>query len=287
MTFFKTLKYGAMLPILTGLAACAPVTVLNGITTDKNFTVEKNVAYGALPSQKLDIYTPANPVANAPVVVFFYGGGWNDGSKDIYKFIGQSFTEARYTVIVPDYRLYPDVIYPEFLKDAAKAVAFTRARYDRPMVLAGHSAGAHLASMVAVDPRYLAAEGLTPCAVISGWAGLAGPYDFKVYEEPYLSIFPENLRSEMRPINYAADSKIPALMITGDDDTTVDPAQTTRMAAALSSGGTEAKTVFIEGAGHIDVLTAMSTVLRKKDNPVRPAMMDFVSAHDRASCTAN
>lgn len=286
MTIFKTLKYGSALCALTGLAACAPVNVLNGITTDKGFTVEKNIAYGLLPDQMLDIYTPAKPALDAPVVVFFYGGGWNDGSKDIYKFIGQSFTEAGYIVVIPNYRLYPDVIYPEFLKDAAKAVAFTSNRFERPLVLTGHSAGAHLAAMVAVDERYLKAEGITPCTIISGWAGLAGPYDFTVYEEPYLSIFPENLRSEMRPITYAKGSKIPALMITGDNDDTVDPAQTTRMAAVLSSGGTEARTVFVEGAGHIDVITAMSTILRKGNNPIRPAMMGFVGSHASPACAA-
>lgn len=266
------------------LASCAPVNLLNTVTPSGDFTVEKDIAYGDLEKQKLDIYTPKNAAADAPIVVFFYGGGWNDGSKDIYKFIGQSFAEAGYTVVVPTYRIYPDVIYPEFLKDAAKAVAYTEQRFDRPMVLTGHSAGAHIASMMALDERYLAAEGLTPCAVISGWAGLAGPYDFKVYEEPYLSIFPEGTRTQMLPITYAGSSTIPALMITGDADETVDYRQSQRMRAALSAGGAQAEELIVPGIGHIDAVTAMSTVLRKDDSPVRPAVMDFVAAHPNASC---
>jgi len=266
------------------IAACAPVNVLNTITPSGDFSIEKDIAYGDLEKQKLDIYTPKTPKAGAPVVVFFYGGGWNDGSKDIYKFIGQSFAQAGYTVIVPTYRIYPEVIYPEFLKDAAKAVAYTEDRFDRPMVLTGHSAGAHIASMMALDGRYLAAEGLEPCNVISGWVGLAGPYDFKVYEEPYLSIFPEGTRTQMLPITHAGGSVIPALMITGDADETVDYRQSQRMRAALSSGGAKAEELIVPGIGHIDVVTVMSTVLRKDDSPVRPAMMEFVDAHPNASC---
>ncbi len=268
------------------LAACAPVNVLNTITPSDDFIIEKNIAYGDLEAQKLDIYTPQNPKADAPIVMFFYGGGWSDGSKDIYKFIGQSFTEAGYTVVVPTYRIYPDVIYPDFLKDAAKAVAYTEQRFDRPMILTGHSAGAHIASLMALDKRYLAAEGLTPCAVISGWVGLAGPYDFKVIEAPYLSIFPEGTRTEMLPITHAGSSPIPALMITGDADETVDYRQSQRMRAALSAGGAKAETLIVPKIGHIDAVSAMSTVLRKEDSPVRPAVMKFVSQHNRASCPA-
>ena len=276
-----TLGFGAAL-----LASCAPVNVLNTLTPSKGFEIEEDLSYGDLEGQKLDIYTPENPKAGAPIVMFFYGGGWNDGSKDIYKFIGQSFTEAGYTVVVPTYRIYPEVTYPAFLEDAAKAVAFTQARFDRPMVLTGHSAGAHIASMMAVDKRYLAAEGLTPCAVISGWVGLAGPYDFKVYEEPYLSIFPEEVRTEMLPITYAAGSSIPALVITGDADETVDYRQSQRMRAALVAGGGQAEELIVPGIGHIDAVSAMSTVLRKDDSPVRPAVMDFVAAHNTATCPA-
>jgi len=284
MKRFFTAGLGALSAAI--MASCAPVNLLNTLTPSGDFTIEKDIAYGDLDKQKLDIYTPENPKAGAPVVVFFYGGGWNDGSKDIYKFIGQSFAEAGYTVVVPTYRIYPEVIYPEFLKDAAKAVAYTEDRFDRPMVLTGHSAGAHIAAMMALDGRYLSAEGLTPCNVISGWVGLAGPYDFKVYEEPYLSIFPEGTRTEMLPITYASGSKIPALMITGDADETVQYQQTERMRAALSAGGTDAKQLIVPGIGHIDAVTAMSTVLRKAESPVRPAVMDFVARHDAAACQA-
>ena len=60
--------------------------------------------------------------AQTPVVVFFYGGGWNSGSKDGYLFAARPFVEAGYIVAIPDYRVYPEVRFPSFVEDAAAAL---------------------------------------------------------------------------------------------------------------------------------------------------------------------
>lgn len=268
------------------LASCAPVDVLNGLTPDETFSVRTDIAYGNLPSQKLDVYKPATPKADAPTVLFIYGGGWNSGHKDMYKFMGEAFAAQGYTTIIPTYRVYPDVIYPEFVSDSAKAAAWGRAEFDKPMVVVGHSAGAHIASLMALRPDYLQAENLTRCETFVGWVGLAGPYDFEVLDPPYLSIFPEEVReSDMLPLTYASQSVIPAMVATGTDDETVNPAQSERMATALQAAGTLVTSKTYTDIDHKDVMLRLSKVLRK-DGIIHKDVMDFIAGLPSApSCS--
>lgn len=285
----KPVKIVAVLAALSALAyaSCAPVDLLNGLTPNAAFNVSKNEAYGPLPEQALDVYIPKDPKPDAPLVMFVYGGGWNSGTKDIYKFMGQSFTQQGYTTVIPNYRTYPDVIYPDFVDDTAKAVAYTYQTYKKPMVIIGHSAGAHIASLLALDSRYLAAHELRACDVFTGWVGLAGPYDFKIYEEPYLSIFPAALReTEIQPISYAANSSVPAMVITGTDDETVGPDQTARMADALRAAplADHAPVTYkaYEGVDHLEIMLRLSKVLRN-DGQVHTDVMDFVNKRSSAA----
>lgn len=280
----RLIKSVISLPIILAgsLSACAPVHLLNGLTPSGSYKLSKNHQYGPLAEQTLDIYAPKTPRTNAPLVMFVYGGSWNSGNKDIYKFIAQAFTAQGYTVIIPNYRIYPDVIYPEFIEDTAKAVSYVHSRFDKPMVIIGHSAGAHIASLLALDPRYLAAQGLKACEVFTGWVGLAGPYDFKIWEEPYLSIFPQALRErDIQPISYAANSTVPALVITGANDETVEPAQTLRMAQALreapqASARAPVTSHVYDDINHIRIMVRLSKVLRR-DGVIHNDVMDFVS----------
>ena len=118
-----------------------------------------------------------------PVLVFFYGGGWANGNRSDYGFVAKAFAARGYVVVLADYRLVPQVRFPSFVQDAAAAVRWTHdniARYggdpDR-IAVAGHSAGAYLAVMLALDGRYLKAAGADP-SVVKAAIGLAGPYDF-------------------------------------------------------------------------------------------------------------
>ena len=274
----------------TASAASAPMVptlALMAIAPTGDYTLEQDISYGELPKQTLDIYTPVNAVDDAPIVVFIHGGGWRGGSKDKYEFIGQSFTKAGYTVVVPNYRLYPQVKFPEFVNDAAKVVAFTQKRFGKPMVVTGHSAGAQIASLVVLDERYLQAQGITPCRAISGWAGFAGPYDFKVFQEPYTSIFPRAARTDMLPITFANSAEIPSLLLVGKADTTVKPDQTRRMEAALDLSGTHTNALYVDNKTHGGILAAMSISPRPDSSPVRPTMMKFVAEHGEPSCEGN
>ena len=111
---------------LVSLVACSPLGTLNAVIPSGSYTVSADVAYGALARQRLDIYRPSStaPAAGWPVVVFFYGGSWNRGEKAAYKFAGEALASRGVLTLVADYRLYPEVRYPDFLKDSASALGY-------------------------------------------------------------------------------------------------------------------------------------------------------------------
>ena len=117
------------------------------------------------------------------MVVFYYGGSWNRGERAQYRFVGEALASRGILTLVADYRLYPEVRYPDFLRDSAAALSYGLdhaadwgGNPDKVYVM-GHSAGAYNAAMMALDPRWLAAHGRSP-QQLAGWIGLAGPYDF-------------------------------------------------------------------------------------------------------------
>ena len=268
------LKIGLGLSFLQ--SACAPVNLLNGLTPSHDFTRVKDISYGPLERHKLDIYHPVAPKADAPVIFYIYGGGWDSGSKDIYKFLGQAFTEAGYTFVIADYRIYPEAIFPSFIEDMALASKWVADNFEAPKVAIGHSAGAHITSLLALDPRYLAAHDLKACELFNGWIGLAGPYDFKIWEEPYLSVFTPDIRETIsQPITFAGNSVLPSLILTGADDKTVSPSQSKDMALALSKAAPSSKLHIYEGVDHVGVITRLSKRLRR-DGQLYKDVMSFI-----------
>src|SRR4051812_47410164 len=213
------------------LCACRPVDVLDALTPNTGYRLSSDIAYGEQPRQALDVYRPLKPPADpAPVVVFFYGGSWNSGDRDDYRFVGQLLASEGFVVVIPDYRLYPTVRYPAFLEDGAAALRWTQdgiAAYGgdpRALFLMGHSAGAYNALMLGLDRRYAAAAGFD-AGRLCGIIGLAGPYDFKFDSALLRGIFGSASRpSEALPVTYADRAAAPVLLVVGDADQTVDPA---------------------------------------------------------------
>src|SRR5688572_12120493 len=175
------------------------------------------VAYGESSRQKLDIYAPAK-ASNRPVVVFWYGGSWVRGSRSEYRFVGAALAERGYVVVLPDYRLYPDVRFPEFLDDGAQAVAWVQqnaAKYGgdpQRVVLMGHSAGAHLAAYLALNDQALAKQGGRP-EWIRGLVGLSGPYALEANSSFLRSIFRAPYTSaDWQPVRFVTERAPPALL---------------------------------------------------------------------------
>lgn len=255
----------AGIAIVLGLGACSPLTLLNAVTPASSYEKSADIAYGDDPRQRLDVYKPVKANSPAPVVVFFYGGTWNSGERADYAFVGSALASRGIVTVVADYRLYPQVRYPSFLEDSAAAVAWTNSQISRfggdakHIFLMGHSSGAYNASMVALDKRWLAQSGLSP-AIVRGWIGLAGPYDFLPIENPDVKPvfhFP-NTPSDSQPINYAFANSPPALLIAASDDKLVNPQRNTGgMATRLKAAGVPVKELYFSKPSHTTLIATM------------------------------
>jgi acetyl esterase/lipase len=251
-------------------------------TPRRGYTRKRAIAYGDDPRHKLDLYVPHALTDFAPAIVFLYGGGWRSGTRDIYRFVGQCFASAGFPVAIPDYRLYPPTIFPGFVEDAAKAVAWvarnltTPAGATRPLILVGMSAGSHIAALLHLDPAYLMAAGL-PEYAIAGTVGLCGPYNFLPIQDPkYQPIFPRETDRASQPINFASGTAPPMLLITGDADVTVSPENTRTLAAAIRAKGGAVEEIILPGVTHLPPLLALAAAIPGRKLPVRATILDFI-----------
>jgi acetyl esterase/lipase len=252
------------------------------IVADGGVAVEAGVRYGAHARNMLDVYRPAAGGEDGPIAVFIYGGGWRSGDRATYGFVGAALAARGITTVIPDYRLYPEVRFPAFVDDAAVAYAWAsaslavRAGRRRPIVLIGHSAGAHIAALLALDRRYLAAAGAGEHGP-AGLVGLSGPYAFDPTTFPTTrEIFAPALGSqEARPVTFAGPGAPPALLMHGLDDETVQLSNMRALAAALQASGTPVRALELEGIGHAGLVLAISRPLRWRA-PVLGEIVSFV-----------
>ena len=279
-----------LLPVMavTGLVACTPLRVLNVLAgASSGHTVSQGVAYGSLARQALDVYTPvaAAPAGGWPVVVFFYGGSWNSGERADYGFVGAALAARGVLTLVADYRLYPDVRYPEFLRDSALALAWGLEQASRlggdpkRVFVMGHSAGAYNAAMLTLDSRWLAPTGHAP-AELAGWVGLAGPYDFFPTDNPLAQpvFFHPHYPPRAQPIEFSRVHTVPSFLGAPADDAVVNPTRSTQaLAAALDAAGTLVTLRLYDRASHATLVGAFAPPLRWVA-PVLDDVVAFISA---------
>ena len=268
------------------LTACSPLTAFNTLTPkDAAVTVAQDVAYGEGPRRKLDIYAPKGAKASLPVLVYFYGGGWDSGRRQDYTFAGKALASRGFLTVLPDYRLYPQVRYPDFLKDGAAAIRWVQdhaAEYGGDpsrIVLAGHSAGGYNAVMLALDPEFVRAAGVRP-GVIKAAAGLAGPYDFTPFNEPYsknaFGQYPDPAATQ--PINYVEKDSVPIWMGYGLEDTVVYPQNIDSLEKALKAKGVAYEARRYPEVDHAGMVLALSQPFRGKA-PVLAEMTAFLKRY--------
>ena len=227
--------------------------------------VVKDVRYSDHARGTMDVYEPRRVAPGAPLVVFVYGGSWQSGDKSIYRFVGKLLASRGVVTVIPDYRVYPAAKYPDFLRDNAEAVAFAKGHAAEwgadpsRLFLAGHSAGAYNVAMLALDRRWLTPVGLDPRRDIAGVVGFAGPYDFLPLKDDTLKVIfgPEDTRQDTQPINHVEGMTPPMLLLAGSRDKTVDPGNTTRLAAAIQARGGTVTARIVPGKSHIGLLTSL------------------------------
>lgn len=269
--------------VLLSLAGCSGQHLVNVLTPTAGYVKHAGIAYGDLPRQKLDVYVPKKLAPGAPVVVFFYGGRWEEGSRQGYKFAAQALTSRGFIAILPDYRLYPQVKFPAFVQDGARAVKWAHdhaAQYGgdvKHLFVMGHSAGAYIAAMLALDGHYLQAVGGSR-KWLSGMIGLAGPYDFLPLEADDLKDMfgPPSQYPRTQPINYVDGKEPPLLLLQGLEDHTVYPKNTRNLAAKVRAKGGKVEAIYYRRKTHISLVAALAAPLRYTGT-VLSDIADFVN----------
>jgi acetyl esterase/lipase len=244
------------------------------------------IAYGVDVRQRLVIYAPTKK-AKSPlqVLIFFHGGSWRDGEREGYGFLGRAFAARGFVTVIADYRKAPRVRFPAFVEDTAAAIAWVHANIakhdgdaERIFVM-GHSAGAHIAMMTALDPQWLAAQNLKP-DVIKGVIGLAGPYDFLPLTTDSSKIamgqWPD--LTETQPITYVRGDAPPLLLLTGDKDTVVKPRNSKILSEKIQKLGGQQQLRIYPDVGHADIIMAVARPFRQKA-PVVADVVDVINAH--------
>ncbi|HEX8414062.1 MAG TPA: alpha/beta hydrolase [Sphingomicrobium sp.] len=229
--------------------------------------------------QTLDVWRPATP-GKKPVLIFYYGGGWVHGDRRAYAFAARAFARAGFVVVVPDYRKVPGVRFPAFLQDAAEAVKWSRdhiAEYDgdpNRVALAGHSAGAYAAVMLALDRRWLEAEGVDP-GIVKASIGMSGPYDFYPFTKKRSIDAMQGVKAPLttQPIHFARADVPPMLLITSSEDTQVRPYNAVNLTKKLRSLGAPVEFRNYAGLSHEAVVMALSQPFRT----TAPTLADSVT----------
>lgn len=281
-----------MLALALGLTAgCSGPQVLNSITPSGGYRHASAVPYDAGRRLTLDVYTPVG-ARSAPVVVFFHGGRWTSGTAADFRFVGQALASQGFVAVLPDYRRYPQVRFPAFVQDAARAVRWAETqsgRYGgdpRKLFVMGHSSGAHLAAMVALDPQWLAQAGGDRDR-LKGMIGLAGPYDFLPLTDADLrDMFGPPERYDLsQPINFVDGRHPPLLLLHGEDDATVRVRNTRNLAAAAARAGGLVESVVYPEMSHSWIIATLAAPLRGRSD-VLERVSDFVRRNAEGPASA-
>lgn len=271
--------------------ALSALAIVNGITANGGVGVSKDILYGDEPSQDLDIYYP-KPLAQAmktqsvvettyPMVVFVHGGSWESGNKEEYAFVGQSLAQAGYVTAVINYRKAPEHVYPDYVKDAAQAIAWS---YDnapslhadpKRLVVIGHSAGAFNAVAAVANEDFLAPYGIEP-KDITAVVGIAGPYSYDFRKFSSATAFAADATPDaVMPDRQIKGAQPPYLLLTAEKDTVVHATNSIKMTNALQKAGVIVETGEIKGASHATSIGAMAPPLRWV-NDVRVQVLTYL-----------
>lgn len=223
----------------------------------------------------------AADAAPPPIIVFWYGGSFERGRKSQYRFVGAALAEAGYVAVLPDYRLYPEVRFPAFVDDGAQAVAWVASHAAEiggdgsRIYLAGHSAGAHIAGMLAYDADRLARVGVR-ASTVRGFIGLSGPYALDPNSDALRAIFAAPYGfDDWQPARRVRPGAPPALLIHGEADDVVSVRHARAMADALTTSEVPVTLRTYAGRGHADTVAAFATAAPDK-LPVMAEIRKFI-----------
>jgi acetyl esterase/lipase len=239
------------------------------------FKIQRDLSYGPDARNQLDIYEPKEINKDTPIIFFWYGGSWSDGSKNYYEFIGASFARKGFITVIPDYRLYPQVKFPEFIKDGAAAIAFVNKIYpnNKNIFVMGHSAGAHIAALLALDSNYLKEIDI-PLDLIKGFIGLSGPYDFK--PGPNIKPIFEGIDPKhWQPIELVTGRTVQMLLFQGRYDQLVSHQNAIKLAKKVKQNGGRATLKIYRRFEHFTIILPLAGLFTWLA-PIRKQIMHFI-----------
>lgn len=240
-----------------------------------------DIPYGQDPRQRLDVYSPRQAV-DRPVVVFWYGGSWVKGKKSQYRFVGTTLAEHGIVAVLPDYRLYPQVHFPAFDEDGARAVAWVEQHVKElggnptHIVLMGHSAGGHTAAFLAFNHAFLRKYGADPRDIV-GLVGLSGTYVEEPDNDTERATFPPPYtEADWQPIRFVDEHSPPTLLLHGADDTEVLPREAIELRDVMLRYHRRVELHLYPHRGHGDTVAPFTPLLRWRSPAVKDTL-DFIS----------
>ena len=241
MSFSGSVHHALTLAAALSLVGCRSTEFLlaNAPAHFARIDRHQNLVYGSAPRQSLDVYAPRG-ASDRPVVIFWYGGSWSMGKKSEYQFVGTTLAGNGFVAVLPDYRLYPQVTFPVFDEDGARAVAWVQEHAREfggdptRIVLMGHSAGAHTAAFLALNAPFLRRFGADPRSIV-GLVGLSGPYALVPDSDELRATFPPPYTPrDWQPLAFVTPQAPPALLLQGASDHDVSPRQAEELRDALA-----------------------------------------------------
>jgi acetyl esterase/lipase len=253
------------------VASCSSLTFVaaNAGARAGDFTRRADLPFGERPRQRLDVYVP-DGVGPRPIIVFWYGGSYERGRKEQYRFVGAALARAGYVAVLPDYRLYPEARFPGFMDDAAAALSWVVSHAAEiggdpaRIYLAGHSAGAQIAALLAYDADRQERAGLRS-GVVKGFIGLSGPYALDPDTDTLRTIFAAPYGfDDWQPVRKVKPMSPPALLMHGEADDVVWASHTRKMAEALMRSGVPLTLRLYAGRGHAATVAAFAKLSPRK-----------------------
>ena len=269
---------------ILALLFCVALPTLSVLGAE--FEVAKDIDYleGATYSDnkdKLDLYIPAGDGPH-PVMIFLHGGGLLRGSKEPYEFVGRYFADNGFVAVVPNYRLSPGVKHPAHIEDAAASFAWVHENIARrrgnpaQIFVAGHSAGAYLAGLLALDARYLEAHKLA-LSNIAGVIPISGFFHVdRIAPGRPKAVWGEDPDEwiSASPARYADSAAPPFLFLYADGDLPERRKESEDMAAELrEKGHARATAKQIGGRDH----SSIAQKLASEGDETAPAMLAFMN----------
>ena len=269
------------------LTGCTKFTLLDATVPASGYARTTNIVYGDANRLKLDAYKPTGKNATQKVVIFFYGGDWQSGQKRDYRFVAQALASRGFVAVMPDYRLWPEVQFPTFVEDGARAIRWTHDHVaefggdPEQIYLMGHSAGAHIAALLTLDAHYLEDVGLKR-DTIRATAALAGPYDFVPPPDDRAAFGMSRDQTatdpKIQPIHFVDGKAPPMLLVHGLKDKTVDVSNATRLAERIREAGGEVSVVTYPDRAHVGVVLALAWPFRWLA-PVLDDVSEYFNSH--------